>query len=72
MAQQVINIGTVGDDGSPFDPLASREPQIDLPVEEREIGGLGIHLIKNLTDEVSYRRDGDSNLLTMVFAMVEP
>jgi anti-sigma regulatory factor (Ser/Thr protein kinase) len=57
----------VADDGIPFDPLAQSEPQTDQPLEERMIGGLGIHLVRNLTDELRYRRESDSNVLTMVF-----
>lgn len=47
------------DGGTPFDPLARPDPDITLPVEVRDIGGLGIFMAKNLVDEVTYEyRDG--------------
>ena len=45
---------TFSDDGIPFDPLSIEDPDISLPIEERDPGGLGIFLIKKLMDEVSY------------------
>lgn len=51
----------VCDDGDPFDPTAQEAPDTSLPVEERPIGGLGIHLIKNLTDAFEYRREEGKN-----------
>jgi serine/threonine-protein kinase RsbW len=57
----------VEDRGIPFDPLAQVPPgTLDLPLSERPIGGLGIHLILAVMDEVHYTRDGDKNVLTMV------
>lgn len=57
----------VRDDGVPFNPLGQDTPQTDQAVDERQIGGLGIHLVRNLTDEVSYQRHSDANVLTMMF-----
>jgi len=54
------------DDGQPFDPLKSAAPDVRESLEEREIGGLGIHLVRNMMDELSYRREIDSNILTLV------
>jgi anti-sigma regulatory factor (Ser/Thr protein kinase) len=51
--------------GNPFDPLSLPEPDIEAPPEERNIGGLGIHIMRNIMDEVSYKRDGDRNILTL-------
>lgn len=56
---------TVADDGVPFDPLAIPEPDLTSDLELRSVGGLGIHLIRTLMDEVRYRRDGESNVLVM-------
>ena len=53
----------VADSGTPFDPLSLPEPDTSLSVEEREIGGLGIHIVRNLMDEVSYSRDEGWNRL---------
>lgn len=50
---------TIRDDAQPFDPFARAAPDTDLDVEEREIGGLGIHLVSKMMDSATYeRRDG--------------
>ena len=53
----------VVDDGIPFDPTAAAAPDTSLEVEDRDVGGLGVHLVRKLMDEVAYRRDGDRNRL---------
>lgn len=55
----------VEDDGIPFDPLQVAEPDVKCSIETCKIGGLGIHLIKKLMDEIRYRRCGHKNVLTM-------
>jgi anti-sigma regulatory factor (Ser/Thr protein kinase) len=51
----------VEDDGKPFDPLAAPPP--DLKAGERPVGGVGLHFVRNLTDELTYtRRDGINRL----------
>ena len=59
-------IFTISDAGIPFDP--TRQPPVDtsLSAEERAIGGLGIHLVNQLMDEVKYERVEDKNVLTLV------
>jgi anti-sigma regulatory factor (Ser/Thr protein kinase) len=52
------------DSGTPFDVLSVPPPELTLDLSERRPGGLGVHLIKQLMDEVSYRREGDRNVLT--------
>ncbi len=54
---------SVVDDGPAFDPLAAEAPDTSLSIEAREIGGLGIHLVRKLMDQVDYRRDGKHNRL---------
>lgn len=56
----------VDDDGRPFDPL--RAPQVDTaaPLEERRPGGLGIHLVRQLLDQVRYQRRETGNRLVLV------
>ena len=50
---------TLSGDGAPFDPFAQAAPDTTLRVEERPVGGLGLHLVRELMDEVRYeRRDG--------------
>ena len=57
---------TVSDDGVAFNPLAVAPPDTTLPLEERELGGLGIHLVRSLTDEATYGRHGGRNVITLV------
>ena len=54
------------DHGKPFDPTAAKEVDITLSAEERQIGGLGIHLIRNYMDEVKYEYCDGQNVLTLV------
>ena len=56
----------IEDDGVPFDPLRAPSPDLTLSVAERPIGGLGIHFVRNLMDEVSYARRDGRNLLKLV------
>ena len=56
------------DNGIPFDPLSLSEPDLTANVSDRKIGGLGVIFIREMTDEVRYRRDGDANVLTLTFS----
>ena len=60
---------TVSDDGVAFDPLAQPTPDIHAPVEQRSVGGLGIHLVRELSDALDYRRDGGRNVLSFRLRM---
>jgi len=60
-------VGEIVDEGAPFDPTAAPEPDIKSALEERPVGGLGIHLVRNMVDELRYERDGGRNVLN--FAM---
>ncbi len=55
----------VEDDGRPFNPLDAPEPDLDAPLEDRPIGGLGIHLVRKVMDRLEYRRRAGKNLLVM-------
>src|SRR6185295_7891269 len=55
----------VEDGGRPFNPLNAPEADTKQSLEERPIGGLGIHLVRKLIDELQYRRQNDRNILTM-------
>jgi len=55
----------VEDSGIAFDPLTTDAPDISLTAEEREIGGIGLFMVKNLMDSVEYRREGDNNIVTI-------
>ena len=55
------------DDGRPFDPLTDAPaPDVNAPIEERPIGGLGVFLVRKLMDELTYRREEGRNHLTLV------
>jgi sigma-B regulation protein RsbU (phosphoserine phosphatase) len=55
----------ITDSGIPFDPTANPEVDINAGLEERRIGGLGIHLVRQIMDTVDYRREDGKNILTM-------
>ena len=55
----------IEDDGVPFNPVEANEPDLGCTIEECKIGGLGIHLIRNLMDEICYERCGNKNKLTL-------
>lgn len=56
---------TVTDNGRPFDPFDRIAPDTSLSMEAREIGGLGIELVRKLVDEVTYERRGESNVVVL-------
>ncbi len=53
------------DSGIPFDPLAKEDPDITLPTVQRSIGGLGLFLVKDVMDDVTYRYADGYNILTI-------
>ena len=55
----------VRDNGKRFDPLGAAAPELEASVEDRPLGGLGIHLVQALADEVSYERRDDWNVLRL-------
>ena len=57
---------SIEDDGIPFNPLGIETPDTQLSLEERQIGGLGIHLVRKMMDRVSYQRRIDKNVITVV------
>ena len=56
---------TLKDDGSEFNPLERETPETDLEIQDRPIGGLGIHLVREMMDRVSYERHGSFNVMTV-------
>lgn len=56
---------TLTDKGVPFNPLEQEAPETDLPPEDRPIGGLGIFLVREMMDNVSYRYEAGRNILTV-------
>jgi anti-sigma regulatory factor (Ser/Thr protein kinase) len=63
---------TVSDDGVSFNPLAVALPDTTSPLEHRQPGGLGIHLIRGLTDEAIYRRRDGRNVIMLVKVVPSP
>lgn len=60
---------TVADDGPAFDPLQAPPPDLEADLEDRPVGGLGIHLVREMMDEVSYQHREGHNQLTMARRM---
>jgi anti-sigma regulatory factor (Ser/Thr protein kinase) len=58
------------DDGPPFDPLTHLGLDLDVPSEERPIGGLGIAIVRGLVDKARYRREGSRNHLRLARRIV--
>jgi serine/threonine-protein kinase RsbW len=56
---------TIIDDGAAFDPLTAPEPDLDIDIEHRAIGGLGVMLVKKLMDDVTYSREDNKNVLKL-------
>jgi anti-sigma regulatory factor (Ser/Thr protein kinase) len=57
---------TITDDGVPFNPLSVEKPDTALSLADREVGKLGIHLVRKLVDDVSYHRRAGKNVMTLV------
>ena len=56
---------TFMDSGEPYDPLAKADPDTTLSAEERQIGGLGIDMVKKSMDEIAYEYKDGQNILTI-------
>ena len=57
------------DNGIPYNPLETAEPDITLSADERAIGGLGIFMVKKMTESMEYEYKDDKNILTLVIAL---
>jgi serine/threonine-protein kinase RsbW len=55
------------DSGFPFDVCTLPTPELKACITERKVGGLGVHLIRKMTNEMTYRREGDHNILSLIF-----
>ena len=60
-----VLVAEIEDDGEPFDPCAAAPVDVDAPLEERQVGGLGIHIVRALCAEVGYARVDGRNRLVM-------
>ncbi|MBE5954801.1 MAG: ATP-binding protein [Lachnospiraceae bacterium] len=56
---------TIVDQGKPFNPLEKEDPNTTLDAEERDIGGLGIFMVKNIMDTIIYERKEEKNIIIM-------
>ena len=65
-------ITEVEDNGPPFNPLEAPTPDLHASVENRAIGGLGIHLVRSVIDHLDYRHHADCNILQLRQALPEP
>ena len=59
------------DDGKPYDPTTAAEPDITASAEEREIGGLGIFIVRNMMDSMDYRYKDGHNVLTLTLTLAQ-
>jgi sigma-B regulation protein RsbU (phosphoserine phosphatase) len=59
----------IKDQGVAFDPLAGEDIDTTQGIDERRIGGLGIHLVRNMVDSLAYERQDGSNVLTVAFSL---
>jgi anti-sigma regulatory factor (Ser/Thr protein kinase) len=55
----------IDDDAVPYNPLEAPVPRFDVPIEQRRIGGLGVHIMKTLARHIDYRREEGRNHLTI-------
>jgi len=55
----------IEDDGIPFNPVDYKMPDLEKSLEGREIGGLGVYLIKQFANDILYKRSGNKNLVTI-------
>ncbi|WOO43258.1 ATP-binding protein [Rubellicoccus peritrichatus] len=68
-----IMTAEIRDEGRAFNPLEDApEPDLESEIEDRDIGGLGIHFCKEMMDKLEYRREGDWNILTMSKSVALP
>ena len=65
LANEMTLTFVISDDGIPFDPTAKSEVDTTLSVEQRPIGGLGIHLVRTIMDSINYERTRGRNILTL-------
>jgi serine/threonine-protein kinase RsbW len=57
-------VGTLVDAGAPFDPTATATPDVEAEMDDRHIGGLGVHLVRTMSEDFSYRRDEGHNVVS--------
>ena len=58
-------VAEIVDNGRPFDPTSAPDPDLAPPLAERDLGGLGVHLMRNMVDRIAYRRADGNNILRL-------
>jgi len=56
---------TIIDDGNPFDINQAEDPDLNIPLDQKDVGGLGILLVRQFVDEISYARDKNKNIIML-------
>jgi sigma-B regulation protein RsbU (phosphoserine phosphatase) len=64
-ANDILLKFVISDDGKPFDPSIYGEVDITQEADKRDIGGLGIHLVRNIMDDIKYERLNGQNIFTL-------
>lgn len=64
-----INI-TIKDDGEEFDPTNPSKPNIHHPLHQRQVGGLGLHIVSSILDKMVYHRENNMNILTVTKSLI--
>ncbi len=64
VAEDMIYL-TFSDNGIPYNPIEANEPDITLPMQERPIGGLGLHMVRKMMDYIDYKYEDDRNVFTI-------
>lgn len=60
-----VLVAEIEDDGRPFDPLILPDPDVKAPLRKRRVGGVGIHFVRKLMNDVNYKRVADRNHLVL-------
>ena len=60
------------DEGIPFNPFQKAKPDTTMSIEDRPIGGLGLHLVKNIMDKVEYQRHKNKNVVKITKLLANP
>jgi serine/threonine-protein kinase RsbW len=55
----------ISDNGIPFDPVKRADPDLNASLHDRAVGGLGVYLVRQLMDSVSYQREDGKNILSI-------
>ncbi len=61
---------TMKDDGMEFDPTNPNKPNLRQPVQQRQVGGLGLHIVSSILDKMVYQRENDKNILIVTKSLI--